>query len=46
MKIDGISPVEAQLPVDSVAVRVSSPWASQYRYSGCGGRHDLVPFRQ
>jgi flagellar biosynthesis anti-sigma factor FlgM len=25
MKIDGVSPVEAQLPVDSVAVRVSSP---------------------
>ena len=24
MKIDGVSPVEAQLPVDSVAVRVSS----------------------
>jgi anti-sigma28 factor (negative regulator of flagellin synthesis) len=25
MKIDGVSPVEAQLPVDTVAVRVSSP---------------------
>ena len=25
MKIEGVSPVEAQLPVDSVAARVSSP---------------------
>jgi flagellar biosynthesis anti-sigma factor FlgM len=44
MKIDGVSPVEAQLPVDSVAVRVSSGGQASTQVAAQGGALDTTSF--
>ena len=44
MKIDGVSPVEAQLPVDSVAVRVSSPGQATTAATTQGATQDWTSF--